>query len=125
MYEHHKLTEIGVKRIVEDEKRIGGSLGRTTSPRYRTYQRMKSFFQKVSGEYLSRLEKAIDELYQFPLTESTAEFLSVKLKGSITDEELADLIIHLKEDKRLCITNEEIDIHEPRIICSMGIKKKD
>lgn len=121
--EHHSLTEIGVKRIFEDEKRLGGSLGRTSSPRFRAYDRMKSFFQRISGEYLSRLEKAIDELYQFPLTESTTELLSTKLKGGISDEELADLLIHLKEDNRLCITSEDIDFHEPRIICSMGLKK--
>ncbi len=122
-YEHHNLTEIGVKRIFEDEKRTGGSLGRTTSPRYRVYERMKSFFQKVSGEYLSRLEKTIDELYQFPLTESSTDLLSAKLKGGISDEELADLLIHLKDDNRLCLTSEDIDFHEPRIICSMGLKK--
>ncbi len=122
-HEHHSLTEIGVKRIFEDEKRLGGSLGRTTSPRFRAYDRMKTFFQKVSGEYLSRLEKAIDELYQYPLTESTTDLLSAKLKGGISDEELADLLIHLKDDNRLCVTTDDVDFHEPRIICSMGLKK--
>lgn len=121
---HFNLLKTGVERLHEEEKRIGGSLGRKTSVRYKVYERMKAFFQQVKGEYLSRLEKAIDEVYKFPLLETATDQLNKRMKMDISDEELADLIINLKEENRLCDVREDVEFHKPRIICSMGLKKE-
>ncbi len=44
-------------------------------------------------------------------------------RSGISDENLAHLVVTLREDGRLCIIHEEEVTHEPRIICSMGLVK--
>ena len=39
----------------------------------------------------------------------------------ISDEKLAELVMALRDDDRLCIIHEEEQTHEPRIICSLGL----
>jgi hypothetical protein len=45
------------------------------------------------------------------------------LKTGITDEDLINLIVSLREDGKLSlISDENTDNKEPQIICSMGLK---
>ena len=44
---HHELVKKGVELIVEEEKSIGGQLGRPSGARFRTYERLKDYAQKV------------------------------------------------------------------------------
>ena len=44
-----------------------------------------------------------------------------QLRSSISDEALAQLVIALRDDDRLCIMHKEDERQEPRIICSMGL----
>jgi hypothetical protein len=48
------------------------------------------------------------------------------MKAGITDDGLAELVIGLREDDRLCIISDgESDFQEPRIICSLGLSQDD
>jgi hypothetical protein len=51
--------------------------------------------------------------------------LNRQLRGGISDEQLAELVIALRNDDRLCIVEEEEQVGEPRIICSMGLQAKE
>ena len=52
--------------------------------------------------------------------------LNRQLKAGISDQQLADLVLLLRSESRLCIIHEdEEEDREPRIICSMGLKIKD
>ena len=44
-----------------------------------------------------------------------------QLRSGVDDEALAELVIMLRDEDRLCIAHEEDERQEPGIICSMGL----
>lgn len=69
------------------------------------------------------LKRAIDDIYKYPLREYARETINRQLKTGITDEDLINLIVSLREDGKLSlISDENTDNKEPQIICSMGLK---
>jgi hypothetical protein len=47
--------------------------------------------------------------------------LNRQLKAGISDDKLADLVLTLREEHRLCSIEEEENAGEPQIICSLGL----
>lgn len=47
--------------------------------------------------------------------------LNRQLKSGIDDAGLADLVMTLRRDDRLCRVSEEQERQEPQIICSLGL----
>ena len=47
--------------------------------------------------------------------------LNRQLHSGISDQNLAELVIALRDEDRLCIVHDEDKHQEPRIICSMGL----
>lgn len=121
--QHHSLVKKGVELLIREEQAGGGQLGRASGARYKVYERLKLYAGEVAGKLFEPpgLLKAIDTLYRFPLRASTAEGMNRRLKAGITDEELADLVINLWADDRLCQVSETDDNREPQIICSLGL----
>ncbi len=119
----HELVEIGVKHIVEEDKTTGGHLGRSSGARYRTYERLKHYAESLKGTLFENPEllKAIDDIYRYPLWQSATDTLNRQLRSGIDDEKLAELVIALRADDRLCIIHEEAEQREPQIICSLGL----
>jgi hypothetical protein len=122
---HHQLVQKGVELIIEEEKSMGGQLGRPSGARFRTYERLKRYAEEIKGTIFESQEllKAIDEIYRFPLRQTAIDTLNRQLRSGISDETLAQMVIALREEGRLCIIHEEEQIQEPRIICSMGLVK--
>ncbi len=124
---HHQLVRDGVQHIVREEKRVGGQLGRPSGARFRTYERLKRYAEEIKGTlFESALEsrgllKAIDEIYRYPLRQTATDTLNRQLKSGIDDTKLADLVLALREEDRLCIIEEGAEAQEPRIICSLGL----
>lgn len=126
---HHELVRKGVELIMEEEKLIGGQLGRPSGARFRTFERLKHFIQStgekrnlfLGDEFIRSVEKAVNEIYRYPLRQLAVDTLNRQLRSGISDEELAILVVKLRKDGRLCIIQEEEVTHEPRIICSMGL----
>ena len=125
MENHHELVEKAVKIIVAEEKSVGGQLGRPTGARFRTYERLKRYTESVKGTFFETEEliKAIDEIYRYPLKQSATDTLNRQLRSGISDETLAQLVIALRDEGRLCQIHEEEEATEPRIICSMGLSQ--
>ena len=123
---HHELVHKGVELIIEEDKLIGGQLGRPSGARFRTYERLKRYVEEIQGTLFESQEllKAIDEIYRYPLRQTAIDTLNRQLRSGISDETLAQMVIALREEGRLCIIHEEEQTHEPRIICSMGLKIK-
>ena len=44
-----------------------------------------------------------------------------RLKAGIDDHRLAELILNLRDDGRLCVIEEQKNSPEPRLICKMGL----
>ena len=121
--QHHELVTKGAELIAEEEQNAGGQLGRPSGARFRTYERWKSYAQSMRGTIFAsdELAKAIDEIYRYPLRQSAIDTLNRQLKSGIGDRQLAELVVGLRMDDRLCIVNEDEDKREPMIICSLGL----
>lgn len=125
--QHHELVKCGIAHMVQEERAIGGGLGRPSGARYRTYERLKAYAESIKGTLFESqtLNRAIDEIYRFPLLQAAVDTLNRQLKTGISDHQLADLVIALREEDRLCITDEsEEEQQEPQIICSLGLFEK-
>lgn len=124
LQEHHDIVRTAAEYVMKDERLIGGQLGRPSGPRYRTYERLKAYVDKVKGTLFDtqELRDVVSLVYQFPLTEYAADALKRQLRLGITDESLFELARSLREDGRLCITSELDQTKEPRIICSLGLR---
>ena len=71
------------------------------------------------------MKRAIDDIYRYPLKEFARDTLNRQLKAGISDEDLANLVVSLRDEDRLCVINEEESAHkEPQIICSMGLRNE-
>lgn len=122
--EHHDLVKKGIDFIRDDEKSTGGTLGKKTGAKYRTYMRLKAYCDKLEGTLFvnEQLKKAVDDIYKYPLREFARETLNRQLKSGIADDQLSLLVISLREENKLSIINEDDQpIHEPQIICSLGL----
>ncbi len=123
---HHQLVQKAVEFIVEEEKSIGGSLGRPSGARFRTYERLKNYADEVKGTLFDSLDlrKAIEDIHRFPLQQSATDTLNRQLRSGVSDDALARLVIALRDEGRLCLSSDDEQTHEPRIICSMGLVKQ-
>jgi superfamily II DNA or RNA helicase len=120
---HHDLVRKAVDFVVSEEKSVGGQLGRPSGARFRTYERLKRYAEEVEGTLFQSLDlaKAIEEIYRFPLRQSATDTLNRQLRAGISDEKLAELVMALRDDDRLCLVHEEEQPVEPQIICSLGL----
>ena len=120
---HHELVRKAVDLIAAEEKRVGGQLGRPSGARFRTYERLKRYAEEVKGTLFDtpQLHRAIEDIYNCPLRQVAIDILNRQLRSGIDDHALAQRVIELREEGRLCIIHEEEESQEPRIICSLGL----
>ncbi len=124
---HHELVKSGVDYIREEEKNTGGALGKKTGVKYRSYMRLDRYCKQYENTLFvsEQLKKAVDDIYKYPLKEFARDTLNRQLKAGIDDEQLAGLVISLREEDKLAIIDE--DDHpskEPQIICSLGLSNQ-
>jgi superfamily II DNA or RNA helicase len=123
---HHELVEKGIRVMVQEEKSIGGQLGRPSGARFRVYERLKTYATYIEGSLFATqdLAKAIDQIYRYPLQQAAADALNRQLKLGIGDQQLADFVVSLWQQDRLCRVEEETESQEPQIICSLGLSSR-
>ena len=123
--EHHHLVEAAARLIGSEERSVGGQLGRPSGARFRTYERLKDYASEIEGTLLStpQLKQVIEVIYRYPLRQTATDTLNRQLRSSISNEDLAALVIDLWETERLCIVEEEQQTREPQIICSLGLSE--
>ena len=121
---HHELVTKGVKHVVSEEKRVGGQLGRPSGARFRTYTRLKAYADAIKGQLfdVDALHKAIDDIYRSPLRPSAVDKLNRQLRSGASDDQLAEIVMALREEDRLCLTGDAAaEAQEPQIVCSLGL----
>ena len=91
---------------------------------FRTYERLKHYAESVKGTLFDTLQlrRAIEDIYSFPLRQVAVDILNRQLRSGISAEDLAERVVELREEGRLCIVHEEEESQEPRIICSLGLR---
>ena len=120
---HHALVRQAAQSAARHERQVGGQLGRPSGARFRSYDRLNNYAAKVKGTIFDSdpLRRAVDDIYRHPLRQSAIDTLNRQLRSGIADEDLAALVIEMREDDRLCIVHGEDERREPRIICSLGL----
>ncbi len=106
---HHELVKRGVELILTEEKTVGGQLGRPSGARFRVYERLMRYATAVKGTLLETpsLLKTIEEIYRHPLRQTATDSLNRQMRSGISDEELVQRVIALRDEDRLCIAEEE------------------
>ena len=123
---HHDLVANGLHLATAQDKAVGGGLGRPSSPRRRAYERLKPY----AGEQMKtlfrdeELERALDDMYQRPLLETSSDLLNRLMRSGVNEEELAGAVKSLREEVRLTYAEDEATLREPRVVCSMGLISK-
>jgi hypothetical protein len=115
--------------IIKEEKSFGGTLGRPSGARFKTYERLKRQREFLGNKrdlintdpHVRRLEQAMEDIYRYPLYPSVTDILNRYLKSGIDDHRLAELILNLRDDGRLCVIEAAENAAEPKLICSMGL----
>jgi hypothetical protein len=126
---HHDAVRQAITTLVEAQRQnpTGGQLGRPSGARFRTYERLKAFADRQrttlwGQSYEERgLYRAIEEIYRYPLRPTAIDTLNRQLKSGISDEQLADLVIDLRAEDRLCIVSDSAEAEGVRIVCSLGM----
>lgn len=120
---HHALVRKAIQLVATEEASDGGQLGRPSGARFRTYERLRRYVEQVEGTLFDspELARAIEEIYRFPLRQVAIDVLNRQLRAGIDDQGLAALVLSLREEGRLCIVQEQQRIHEPQIVCSLGL----
>ena len=121
--DHHALVEKAVDYLLAAPPSLHGSLGRPTGARFRTYERLRRYVERVRGTLFdtSELERATDEIYRSPLTQTATDTLNAHLKADINEDLLVQLVLNLRAEGRLCQLMDEGEAREPRIVCSLGL----
>ena len=121
---HHELVKKGVEYIIEEERSIGGQLGSPRGARFKTYERLKSYADEVKGTLFDSdsLSKVIEDVYRYPIRQTAIDTINRQLKSGIDDHNLAELVINLREENRLCLIHEVEEEMPPKVISSMGLK---
>jgi superfamily II DNA or RNA helicase len=120
---HHELVAEGLKLAVSQDKAVGGGLGRTGSPRRRAYDRLKAYATEQTKTLFrdEELERALDDMYHRPLLETAGDVLNRLMRSGVNDEELAEAVKSLREENRLTYAEDDPALHEPRVVCSLGL----
>ena len=120
---HDEQVRQAVAHLLEESSGSGGQLGRPAGARFKAYMRLKAYSEQMQGSLFATadLGKAVQEIYDYPLLQSATDALNRLMRDGATDEQLADRVVELSGDNRLCHISEEETAREPQIICSLGL----
>ena len=127
---HFELVGKGVELIAQEEKTIGGGLGKTSGARYKVYHRLKSYLLEGRGTLFDvlpetkELKKAHNDISDYPLRQPAIDLLNKRMREGIGNHQLAELVMSLRDQDILSLKDEENEFHEPQIICSLGLFEK-
>lgn len=128
--DHHELTAKGVSLIIKENRNIHGTpgtLGSRHGIRFRVYELIKNHLDHIQGELFDTVgvRKAIQEIYENPLTEKAKAVLGQHLKLRSPAQSVAEALQVLYEDDELVLGKHNAGNGEPKLICSLGLRKTE
>ena len=129
LQEHHRIVTSGVQYVQTNEDKLGGQLGTKRGARYQVYTKLTEHYKQHQDTLFAQqvLKEALDEIYRWPLLERAKDLVNRRLRERVPMDSLAELVIALHEENRLVNKPEDVDdqsaAKQPRIICSMGLRK--
>lgn len=126
---HHELVSQAVESMKQETTSIGGIIGNKLSTRYRILMLLEKFYEKentlfFSQEMKQELKFVIDDMYNYPLLESSKFTLGRMLRSGNSPDDIVECILDMHKHNNLCrIDEEKNDSKSPSIICSMGLRK--
>ena len=125
---HHDIVAQAVHLAEQEASNTGGQLGSKASARYKSYMMLQRYHESVKDTLFDTdaLKKTIDDIYRYPLRETARELINRRIRFGISDEEMANILVQLREEARLSVIDQkqESSLNIPQIICSMGMKGK-
>lgn len=128
---HYDLVRKAVENLAKNtnSNQVSGALGNRFSTRYKVAVRLEDYNKRQTDLFFTAAKKAeltlaIDDIYNYPLLESTKEELSSMLRHHMLgdDEDFVNFILELRSKNRFCRINEdEGEQKDAKIICSMGL----
>ena len=90
-------------------------MGRPSGARFKAYERLKRYRERLGNHrdlfrtevYLRDIERTLEDLYRYPLYQAATDTLNRQLKAGVDDHRLAELLLGLREDGRLCVVEDE------------------
>ena len=129
--QHHALVEKAVEQIKMQSKTVtGGILGNRFSTRYRIISLLEHYYDQpttlfFNAENREQLKLAIDEIYNYPLLDSTKFMLGRMMRSSskTASDDIVEYVLEMRKNGSLCRVEEDLSTNkENTIICSMGLK---
>ncbi len=130
---HYELINCSVQAACaerdQQKNQPGGQLGTYRSTARKVYERLKAFREKLltgaasASVPLEDLDKVLSQMHRYPLKEGARDSFRRQLRLNITDQELAEMALHLLQQEKLCqITESSADSQEPQILCALGLR---
>ena len=127
---HHELVGSAIQRVQEETANtsIGGMLGNRFSTRYRIIELLEHYYERdtnifFSAEQKEDLKYAIDDIYNYPLLETSKLALGQMLRRNQNNDEIVEYVLELRKDGNLCRLPVDDNTHkDPSIICSLGLR---
>lgn len=125
--DHHQLVASGVDIIIRENRNVHntvGTLGSRHGIRYRVYEMLKNYLDHIEGELFDTVEvrKALQQIYENPLTEKAKVVLSQHLKIRSSAQTVTEAVQALYEEDELTMGKHTAVSNEPRLICSLGLR---
>ncbi len=117
------MTRAALEQLAAEERSIGGGLGRPSGARFKVYTRLAQFARERKGSLWedAELERALDEIYRYPLKSKATEALNRQFKMGAGDQDLARVVKLLREEGNLCVVEDDAPDEDPKLICSLGL----
>jgi superfamily II DNA or RNA helicase len=127
---HHELVRNAVENIRVDNTTTAGTLGTRFSTRYRVWTLLDEYCNRpvdllYTQEMKNVVKLAADDIYQYPLLESTKFTLGQMLRSrTISKDDIIQYIIAEHKNNQFCRVEENIENQskEAQILCSLGIR---
>lgn len=124
---HLELVDKAVNGIKNENTNVGGILGSRFSTKRKIYDLLSHYCEQPLSIFNTQEKKdvlkfAIDQIYNYPLMESSKFIIGRMMRTATSHDDIVDTVIEMYEKGNLCRVDEDRTKHkDPTIICSMGL----